>query len=293
MKAKNIVLAILMVLSFAACTSEIEGIDNNGNSAGIETATSIVVNFLTEETATKSSDNSISQYVIAVFEAKTGDRVGYASGTSKGGNPVSIENIDSKEGQVKVYVVVNAPVDKFSTIYTLNDFENATVENLDDLVMVGKNEIELKKESNHLDVALYHLSAQVKVKVNIQGDGNPTFQANAYEANIATSSKIVNPTAALAESASYDLTDVSTFTYRTYKVKNPALKLSGAISVDGKQKDVSIDISFKENGKTLDALLNGKSYELIIDLKVSVKFEVSVSYSIHEIREISNDVSFS
>ena len=40
MNAKNIISAILMVLSFTACTSEIEGIDDNMTNTNVRNGTS-------------------------------------------------------------------------------------------------------------------------------------------------------------------------------------------------------------------------------------------------------------
>ena len=167
MNAKNIILAILMVLSFAACSSEIEGIDNNmaNNTANPATAsTSIVVNFSAGELITKSGvsdgtaeasdkEMNIDEYVIAVFEKQTGDRVGFTTGKNEGSKVVSsqtIQNIDCKEGEVIVYVVANAPAEQFTSLYTLADFEAVRVENLNNLVKVGKQEATLKQGRAHV-----------------------------------------------------------------------------------------------------------------------------------------------
>ena len=73
MNAKNIISAILMVLSFAACSSDIEGLDDNmTNTSANNGETSISVRMMTDGIGTKSNGQSelaINNFVIAVFEA--------------------------------------------------------------------------------------------------------------------------------------------------------------------------------------------------------------------------------
>ena len=93
MNAKNIISAILMVLSFAACSSDIEGFDDNMTNNNTNNGeTSISVRMVMEGVSTKAGttidltteEAAIKNYVIAVFEEKSGERVGYASGTANG-----------------------------------------------------------------------------------------------------------------------------------------------------------------------------------------------------------------
>lgn len=86
MNAKNIISAILMVLSFAACSSDIEGLDDNMTNTSASTGeTSISVRMTTDGISTKSNGQSelaINNFVIAVFEAASGQRIGYADSNS-------------------------------------------------------------------------------------------------------------------------------------------------------------------------------------------------------------------
>ena len=104
MNAKNIISAILMVLSFTACSSEIEGIDDNMTNTNVSNGTtSISVRMMTEEVSTKgdasSDESAIKNYVIAVFEEESNQRVGYAFGSTTGGyeeTPKTVTEIDAK-----------------------------------------------------------------------------------------------------------------------------------------------------------------------------------------------------
>ncbi len=86
MNAKNIISAILMVLSFTACSSEIEGIDDNMTNTGANNGeTSISVRMMTEGISTKAdtqSEKLISNYVIAVFEKKSSSSTPFCSKSS-------------------------------------------------------------------------------------------------------------------------------------------------------------------------------------------------------------------
>lgn len=318
MNAKNIILAILMVLSFTACSSEIEGIDNNMASNTVNSATastSIVVNFSAGELITKSgasdvkaeaeaSDEEmrINEFVIAVFEKQTGARVGFATSTNMGSNvsSLTIHNIDCKEGDAIVYVVANAPAEQFTSLYTLAAFEGVKVKNPDNLVKVGKQEIKLEQgKTNSLKIKLSQLTARVKVKLNVavKSNENVTFEANKYVATIATTSAIQNVTATDGESSQVDISSNS-FTYYTYAVKNPTLALNGTLTVEGKEKDgtkeVTIEILFKKDNTQLSSLEDGKSYEITVDatLTVGINATPEISYKIHKITEIGQDITF-
>lgn len=308
MNAKNIILAILMVMSFTACSSEIEGIDNNKTNNSVSTATattSIVVSFSAEKLATKSTvsaeasdaELNINEYVIAVFEKETGDRVGFASGTNEG-DRVTIENIDCKEGNVIVYAIANAPVEQFKNLYTLSDFETAKVGNLDNLVKVGREEIELKKDqTTSLEIKLSQLTARVKVKFGVSVDSNEkvSFEVTSYNATIANTSAIWNIRAIKGETVNAEINE-NFFTYYTYAVENPELTLNGTLSVEGtdKTKDVTINIPFEKDGKTLSELANGVSYEITVDatLKVDINANPEISYKVHSIETIDQGITF-
>lgn len=309
MNAKNIILAILMVMSFTACSSEIEGIDNNKTNNSVSTATattSIVVSFSAEKLATKSTvsaeasdaELNINEYVIAVFEKETGDRVGFASGTNEG-DRVTIENIDCKEGNVIVYAIANAPVEQFKNLYTQSAFEAAeVVENPDKLVKVGREEIELKKDqTTSLEIKLSQLTARVKVKFGVSVDSNEkvSFEATSYNATIANTSAIWNIRAIKGETVNAEINE-NFFTYYTYAVENPELTLDGTLSVEGtdKTKDVTINIPFEKDGKTLSELANGVSYEITVDatLKVDINANPEISYKVHSIETIDQGITF-
>lgn len=323
MNAKNIILAILMVLSFTACSSEIEGIDNNmaNNTANPATAsTSIVVNFSAGELITKSGvsdgtaeasdkEMSIDEYVIAVFEKQTGDRVGFTTGKNEGSKVSSqtIQNIDCKEGEAIVYVVANAPSAQFTSLYTLADFEAVTVENPNNLVKVGKQETKLEQgKTNSLKIELSQLTARVKVNfvVTVQSNEKVTFKANNYVATIATSSAIQNVKAIAGTSSTVNISSKSlnisseSFTYYTYAVTNPTLALNGTLTVTDKQKnntkEVTIEIPFKKEGQTLSSLKDGVSYEITVEatLTVGINATPEISYQIHNIETIDQGITF-
>ena len=324
MNAKNIILTILMVLSFTACSSEIEGIDNNmaSNTANPATAsTSIVVNFSAGELITKSGvsdgtakasdeEMSIDEYVIAVFEKQTGDRVGFTTGKNEGSKVSSqtIQNIDCKEGDAIVYVVANAPAAQFTSLYTLADFEAVTVENPNNLVKVGKQETKLEQgKTNSLKIELSQLTARVKVNfvVTVQSNEKVTFKANNYVATIATSSAIQNVKAIDGMSSTVDISSESlnisseSFTYYTYAVKNPKLALNGTLTVTNKKgnntKEVTIEIPFEKEDQTLSSLKEGVSYEITVEatLTVGINATPEISYQIHNIETIDQGITFS
>lgn len=308
MNAKNIISAILMVLSFAACSSDIEGLDDNMTNTSANTGeTSISVRMVTEGISTKAGNEgttidptteeaAIKNYIIAVFETKSGERVGFATGTN------TIPNIVCKEGEVTVYVVANASEKQFTNLYTLADFESVTVENLSDLVKVGKKEISLKQgEQNSLEIELLQLTARVKVnfKVSVQSveQATVTFKAGECLAMIASSSDIHNVTAKDGELVKVDNSN-SSIAYYTYAVNNPQLTLNGKLTVNGKNKDntkdVKIDIPFKKDGQILSSLKDGVSYEITVEaiLTVGVNAIPEISYQVHDIETIDQSISF-
>lgn len=191
MNAKNIISAILMVLSFTACSSEIEGIDDNMTNTNVSNGTtSISVRMMTEEVSTKAdtqSEKLISNYVIAVFEKKSGERVGYASGTADGGSldtPI-VKGINTKAGIVKVIVVANVDnVNDFDNLYTYGQFSTKTVGNLTNLTKVGiKDDVTLSATENKLEVELMQLTARVNVTLNepeVTGGNGVTVNFKAY-----------------------------------------------------------------------------------------------------------------
>lgn len=323
MNAKNIILAILMVLSFAACSSEIEGIDNNmaNNTANPATAsTSIVVNFSAGELITKSGvsdgiakvsdeEMNIDEYVIAVFEKQTGDRVGFTTGKNVGSKVSSqtIQNIDCKEGEVIVYVVANASAEQFTSLYTRTDFESVRVENLNNLVKVGKQETKLEQgETNSLEIELSQLTARVKVnfEVSVKSNEDVTFKANNYVATIARSSAIHDVKAIDGMSSTVDISSESlnisseSFTYYTYAVTNPTLALNGTLTVTDKAEDntkeVTIKIPFEKGSQTLSSLKDGVSYEITVEatLTVGINATPEISYKIHKIETIDQGITF-
>lgn len=134
----------------------------------------------TDGISTKSNGQSelaINNFVIAVFEAASGQRIGYADSNSNvsGGamTEVKVVNIDTKEGLVNVVVVANAGIDQFKNIYTYEEFGNQIVrDNLNDLVKVGTTTQSLSKDGkNKVDIQLSQLTARVKVDLKCETTG--------------------------------------------------------------------------------------------------------------------------
>lgn len=298
MNAKNIILAILMVLSFAACSSEIEGIDDNMTNTNVNVnngETSISVRMMTEgvDTKAESDESAIRNYVIAVFEEGSKERVGYAFGGTTGGyleTPI-VKGIDAKAGKVTVIVVANVDdTSVFDNLYTYQDFTSMTVGNLNNLTKVGiETNVTLSATSNSLDVTLKQLTSRVNVTLNkpevtVIGEKNITasLKANSYSARIAEKSKII---ADPQEAASKDITleSAESFSYFTYAVKGSDLlvvHVSLVIYANGAEKKTitrDIEVSFPD-----DTLLAGKSYNQQIDVNVTVtqNFEVEFGYEI-------------
>lgn len=316
MNAKNIISAILMVLSFAACSSDIEGLDDNMTNTGANNGeTSISVRMVTEGVSTKAdtqSETLISNYVIAVFEKKSGERVGYASGTANGSYLVTpiVKGIDAKAGIVKVIVVANVDkVNDFDNLYTYDQFSTKTVGNLNNLTKVGiKDDVTLSETENRLDVELKQLTARVNVTLNepkVSGGNGVTaeFKAYSYSASIAKNSTVISAPQA-GETSYVDLNEngETSLSYMTYAVKNPELTVNAklVISVNGNvrqetKRDIEIEFISKDTGNQLEALIAGESYNQQIDVNVTVtqNFDVSFEYKIVQIKDNENqDITF-
>lgn len=328
MNAKNIISAILMVLSFAACSSDIEGLDNNmANSNGNNGETSISVRMTASDIATKSAgqDNltagtelAIKSYVIAVFEKVSGQRIGYATSISENGSAVNttIQGIDTKEGDVNVIAVANVNVNDFNNLYSYEEFSNKIVNNLTDLVKVGTTSTKLTKGANQINIDLYQLTARVNVQLTTEvekigsqdKDVVVSFTATKYSTKIATSSTILNPTTNTANAenikGAYDIIDVNStsFSYTTYAVNNAELSVTTnlTVTVDGQvvKSDIGkeIPVSFKKGSSVLTCLENGKNYTQDIQVKVTINSGVDVTstftYEVAPISEINNEITF-
>lgn len=330
MNAKNIILAILMVLSFAACSSEIEGIDNNmtsNNNVSSNGTTSISVRMMTsnmntkgagQETLTSSVDQNITSFVIAVFEQATGARIGYATSTNQisGGAVTSatIEGIDTKEGTVNVIAVANVTVDDFKNFYDYNEFANHIVRNnLNDFVKVGTTSTTLKKgQANQINIELVQLTACVNVQLitNVKGVDpakntvTVTFKATGYTNKVATSSTILNPVANAANSEVTDQTqsvDATSFSYNTYALNAPKLRVSTnlRVVVDGNEElnnNEEISVPFVSGSDVLKCLESGKIYTQVITVNITLNISQDVistfTYEVAPIREINNEITF-
>ncbi len=309
MNAKNIISAILMVLSFTACTSEIEGIDDNMTNTNVSNGTtSISVRMMTEEVSTKgdtsSDESAIKNYVIAVFEEESNQRVGYAFGSTTGGyeeTPKTVTEIDAKAGNVTVIVVANVDdTSVFDNLYTYNGFTSMTVGSLNNLTKVGiKTNVTLSATNNSLDVTLKQLTARVNVTLNapeVTGGNNVTvnFKAYRYIASIAETSMIVYaPQTGKTKDVLFDKT--KTFSYVTYAVTNPVLNVYAQLEilVDGEVKktiEKEIPVSFKsQDNVQLDALIAGKSYNQQVNTKITISQNVDVSFKYEIVSITDND----
>ncbi len=319
MNAKNIILAILMVLSFAACSSEIEGIDDNMTNTNVNNGTtSISVRMMTEGVDTKaeansltSEDTAINNYIIAVFEHVSKERIGYVRGknTATGGAVTGLKlEVDTKEGFVDIFVIANlneTDESLFDAIYTSTEFKNQVFGSLDDLVKVGSSiEKEISNVNETVTIELSQLSARVLVNVaetasvngNEPGEGDVTARINAisYKAKVQNTSSF-EPGAVGTPSEATELID-NNFHFYTYKLNDPSLELNVeiVISTAGKE-DVTIEktisVPFQKDGSLLSVLENGKSYQLTIEtaLSVSVNCDPIFTYKLHEIETIEQD----
>ena len=327
MKARNIISAILMVLSFAACTSEIEGIDNNmtniGNTNG---TTSISVCMMTNGIDTKATgeDNSltleektINNYLVAVFEHESKERVGYVKGKNQqtGGEVIGLNlSVDCKEGLVDVYVVANLDETdeaKFDAIYTSTEFKKQSVNSLCNLVKVGSViGKEISVNNTNVTIELSQLTARVLVNVksvaSVNGDdsgkGSITAEVKtiSYKAKVENTSKLIEPEAGAGVTPEKAITpETNNFHFDTYKLNDPTLVLNVEIVVSTTDKSVTLEreitVPFKQlEGSPLSVLENGKSYRLDINasISVSVNCEVMLDYTLHEIKEINQNIEF-
>lgn len=335
MNAKNIISAILMVLSFAACSSDIEGLDDNMTNTGANNGeTSISVRMVTEGVSTKAGTTidltteevAIKNYIIAVFETKSGERVGYLKGsnntndidaTKSGVTSLTIGGIDCKAGIVNVVVIANLNTDdeaKFDAAYTYSEFKTHTVNSLDRLVKVGEEsnkEISLdNNQSKAITVKLSQLTARVLVNVKSiasvngdnsgNGDVTATVKAINYKAKVENTSKVIEPVAGMGRTSETKTPlETNNFHFYTYKLNDPTLVLNIEITVAAKgKKDVvikkEIPVLFRQDGSPLSVLENGKSYQLDINatVSVSVNCDVTLNYTLHEIKEINQDIEF-
>lgn len=321
MNAKNIILAILMVLSFAACSSEIEGIDDNMTNTNVNNGTtSISVRMMTEGVDTKaeansltSEDTAINNYIIAVFEHVSKERIGYVRGknTATGGAVTGLKlEVDTKEGLVDIFVIANlneTDESLFDAIYTSTEFKNQVFGSLDDLVKVGSSiEKEISNVNETVTIELSQLSARVLVNVaetasvngNEPGEGDVTARINAisYKAKIQSTSSFEPEAGTVGTPSEATELDVNNFHFYTYKLNAPSLELNVeiVISTDGKE-DVTIErtisVPFQKDGSPLSVLENGKSYQLTIEtaLSVSVNCDTTFTYKLHEIETIEQD----
>lgn len=321
MNAKNIILAILMVLSFAACSSEIEGIDDNMTNTNVNNGTtSISVRMMTEGVGTKSEVNSltseqtaIKNYIIAVFEHESNERIGYVKGQNNvtGGDVVGLSlDVDTKEGSVDVFVISNldeADEAQFDAIYTSTEFKKQTFGSLNKLVKVGSaigKEISGSKAT--VPVELSQLTARVQVNVeetasvngNEPGKGDVTASIRVlnYSAKIQSTSSF-EPEAGAGETPDNATgLDVNNFHFYTYKLNQPSLVLNVEITVSASGKEPKIVnkeimVPFNLNGSSLSVLENGKSYQLTLEtaLSVSVNCDPIFTYKLHEIDPIEQD----
>lgn len=320
MNAKNIILAILMVLSFAACTSEIEGIDNNMTNTNVNNGTtSISVRMMTEGGSTKTisnnADMNINNYIIAVFESVSKQRISFVRGTSQSDVTVTsmtLKDIDSKEGYVDVVVIANLESNdeaQFDNIYNYDEFIGVKVGSLNKQVKVGvENNKELKSEGENLiTVNLTQLSACVQVNVkedaSVNGDNSgkgkvsAKLKAVSYKANIVSESHLFELEAATAEMFE-SVAINNNFSYYTYTLAQPKLILNAQITISAEGKytviDREIEVLFKENGHVVPTLVNGKKYQLNIEanISVSVNCNVELSYELHEIEDIEQNIEF-
>lgn len=317
MNAKNIILAILMVMSFTACSSEIEGLDNNttANEVNNLQGASLFVHMVTGDMQTKSGNvedgTTITNYVIAVFEAGSKERVGYATGKDINKTTESVNLKDCKEGKVNVIVVANVDdVDVFDNLYTYDEFSSVKVENPDNLTKAGTGSVTLKKgEANKLEVILNQLTARVnvtlnpEVKITRNDDTNKAVSATVmigkYNNNIVESSKILNQTSQAGSNQPAVAVNGTVFSYYTYPVMNPELTIEGLfnISVDGTVTSSvkSIEVPFNVKGASLTELLAGNSYDLNVTATLTVtdkKYDVTFAYKLVKISEFNNNIEY-
>lgn len=301
MKVKNIIPAILMILSFVACTSEIEGIDNMTNNNANNSTTSISVCMITDGMNTKSGSSNeltIKNYAIAVFEVTSGQRIGYLVENAPSSNAYVV--LDTKEGLVNVIAVANIDdMNEFDAVYTYDEFKLKTVGNLGNFTKVGIRE-NVTLSASVLEITLKQLTARVNVTLNepiVIGGNDVTVKFKAYNYNATineTSNIIAEPqkTSAIEKS----LGSVTSFNYYTYAVKNPILivKTKLEVYVKGilkKTIDKDITVTFKSlSGENIIAA--GESYNQIIDATVTItqNYDVNFEYEVVKIKDNEDQV---
>ena len=312
MNTKNIILAILMVLSFAACSSEIEGIDNNMTDANVNSnsETSLSVRMVSNGIKTKAYpfEFEIENYVIAVFDSQSGERIGFTKKESFSTDEiVTIDNIRTKEG--KAHVVVITDIDRhnnsqwtlFDNLYTYDEFVGQTIYNIG-LVKVGiSKDVTLSATTSTVTVELEQLQARVEVNLSAKTEGAgpntvATMVATWYEAKVSRDSKIipeVNAPNALTKGR-YDDGTIS-FWYCTTKTEAKDITVWVTITIDKGDGSTptkvkkTISVPFLSNGQPVTVLENGISYNIEVEAKINVKYEVELSYQLHAIDTITQD----
>lgn len=314
MNTKNIILAILMVLSFAACSSEIEGIDNNMTDASVNSnsETSLSVRMVSNGINTKADNDvnefAIDSYMIAVFDSKSGERIGFKKEASSfTDETVTIDNIRTKEGKAHVVVIANLDQHNnsqwtlFDNLYTYDEFVGQTIYNIG-LVKVGiSKDVTLSATTSTVIVELEQLNARVAVNLSAKTEGAgpntvATMVATWYEAKVSRDSKIipeVNAPNSLAKGRYDDGT--TSFWYCTTKTEAKDITVWVTITVDKGNGSAptevkkQISVPFLSNGQPVTVLENGISYNIEIEAKINVKLEVELSYQLHAIDTITQD----
>ncbi len=313
MNTKNIILAILMVLSFAACSSEIEGIDNNMTDASVNSnsETSLSVRMVSNGINTKAYtfEFEIENYVIAVFDSQSGERIGFTKKESFSTDEiVTIDNIRTKEGKAHVVVITdinrhssNGEWTMFDNLYTYDEYVGQTLTNTGFLkVGISKN-VTLSATASAVTVELEQLKARVEVNLSAKTEGAgpntvATMVATRYEAKVSRATKIIPEVNALNSLSigTYD-DGTASFWYVTTKTEAKDITVWVMITVDkgdGSEPTVvrkTISVPFLSNGQPVTVLENGVSYNIEVEAKISVKYEVELSYQLHAINTITQD----
>ena len=313
MNTKNIILAILMVLSFAACSSEIEGIDNNMTDANVNgnSETSLSVRMVSNGINTKADNDvnefAIDSYMIAVFDSKSGERIGFKKEASSfTDETVTIDNISTKEGKADVVVIANLDQHNndwtlFDNLYTYNEFVDQTVGCVPGLVKVGISKgVTLSGSASTVTVELKQLTARVVVNLSAKAEGAGSntvvkMVATRYDAKIARDSKIIPEINAHVDGAARYDGGVSSFWYCTTNTEAANIDVNVVITIDKgdgstpKEVKKTISVPFLSNGQPVTVLENGVSYNIEVEAKISVKYEVELSYQLHAINTITQD----
>lgn len=303
MKVKNIIPAILMILSFVACTSEIEGIDNMTNNNANNSTTSISVRMITDGMNTKSGSSdelTIKNYAIAVFEVASGQRIGYlAENNTPSTTTISI---DTKKVVVNVIAVANVDdVSEFDSLYTYEEFKSKTVGSLANFTKVGIKE-NVTLDVSVLEITLKQLTARVNVTLNkptVVGGDNVTVKFKAYSFNATikeTSNIIAEPQSVVATEKSLENEGATSFSYYTYAVANPTLIVKTKLEVyvnEELKKSVDRDITvafISLRGENVIAA--GESYNQTINATVTItqNYDVNFEYEVVKIKNNEDQV---